>query len=107
MQQDVTHDAGRTFQMSQSVGYGLLNGEIELGAEMRYTHGTGHTPAGYEDELIIGPTFAWKPTRQTRIGVAPLFGCTHDAPAVATFVLFSYEFGGAEAVVPPVTQRDR
>jgi hypothetical protein len=107
MQQDVTHDSGRTFQISQSASYGLLKGEVELGAEMRYTHSTGQTPAGREDEFVIGPTFAWKPTRQTRIGAAPLFGCTHDAPVVATFVLFSYEFGGAEAVVPSVAQRDR
>ena len=107
MQQDVTHDSGRSFVVSQSASYGLMKGEFELGAEMRYTHSTGQSPAGREDELIIGPTFGWKPTRQTRVSFAPLFGCTHNSPAIATFVLFSYEFGGAEAIVPSVAQRDR
>ena len=100
MQQDVTHDSGRSFQISQAVSYGLSKGRFEIGAEMRYTHSTGQTPAGHADELVLGPTFGWKPTRQTRISFAPLFGSTPDAPAVATFVLFSYEFGGAEAIVP-------
>lgn len=107
MQQDVTHDSGRVFEISQSASYGLMKGEFELGAEMRYTHSTGQSPAGRANELIIGPTFGWKPTRQTRVSFAPLFGCTNDSPTVATFVLFSYEFGGAEAIVPPVAQRDR
>jgi hypothetical protein len=106
MQQDVTNDSGRTFTISQSASYALDKGAVELGAEMRYTHSTEQTPAGHEDEFIIGPTFSWKPTRQTRIGFAPLFGCTHDSPVVASFVLFSYEFGGAEAVLPSTARRD-
>lgn len=107
MQQDVTNDSGRTFTISQSASYGFGKGEFELGAEMRYTHSTSQSAAGSEDEFIIGPTFSWKPTRQTRIGCAPLFGCTQDSPVVATVVLFSYEFGGAEAIVPAAAQRER
>ncbi len=107
LQQDVTHDSGRAFEISQSVSYGLSKGKFEVGAEMRYRHSTGQTPAGQEDEFVIGPTLGWKPTRQTRISLAPLFGCTHDAPVVATLVLFSYEFGGAEAILPSAAQRER
>jgi hypothetical protein len=46
---------------------------------------------------------AWKPTRQLRISLAPLFGCTGDSPRVASLVLVNYEFGGAEAVVTPIS----
>jgi hypothetical protein len=35
--------------------------------------------------------------------IAPLFGCTSDSPRVANFIPVSYEFGGAEAVVAPVS----
>src|SRR6478672_5415203 len=100
MKQDVTDDSGRRFEISQSLGYGLFAGACEVGAEMRYTHATGQSASGREDELVIGPTFGWKPTRQTRLSFAPLFGCTRDSPTTALFALFSYEFGGAEAVVP-------
>ena len=102
LQQDVADDhSGREFQLSQSAAYSMCKGAVELGAEMRYTHDTSETIYGTRDELEIGPTFSWKPTRQTRLSISPLFGCNHDTPVVATFALFSYEFGGAEAVMPP------
>ena len=107
VEQDVTHDSGRAVQVSQSVTYGLMKGKFELGADMRYTHSTASSLRGRSDEFLLGPTLSWKPTRQTRVSIAPLFGCTSDSPAVATFVLFSYEFGGAEAVMPPVSAGDR
>jgi len=36
VQQDVTHDSGREFQLSQSATYGLMKGKFEAGADMRY-----------------------------------------------------------------------
>jgi hypothetical protein len=104
LQQDVA-DSGREFQLSQSVAYGILKGALEIGGEMRYTHATAHDNFRAEDDLGIGPDISWKPTRQWRIGFAPLFGCTHDSPRVTTFLLVSYEFGGAEAIVAPVSER--
>jgi hypothetical protein len=107
LQQDVTRDSGREFQLSQSLMYGVMKGTFEAGADMRYTHNTTQSPRGLGDELLLGPTFGWKPTRQTRLSVAPLFGITPESPAVATFVLFSYEFGGAEAIVAPISGDSR
>lgn len=47
---------------------------------------------------ILGPTIAWKPSRNTRLDVSPLFGMTADAPKASVFVVFSYLFGpGSEA----------
>lgn len=107
MEQDVTDDSGRRFEISQSLGYGFLAGKLEVGADMRYTHATAQSVSGHEDELVVGPTFGWKPTRQTRLSFAPLFGCTRESPTTALFALFSYEFGGAEAVVPSGATHDR
>jgi hypothetical protein len=70
---------------------------------MRYVHNTPQRGPVERNELVIGPTIGWKPTRQLRISVAPLFGCANDSPRLATFVLVSYEFGGAEAVVAPIS----
>jgi hypothetical protein len=103
LQQDVSHDSGRELEISQSVAYGAMMGKLEFGAEMRYMHNTSQwSPAG-RNELVTGPTIGWKPTRQLRISLAPLFGLTSDSPRVASFVLVSYEFGGAESVVTPIS----
>ncbi|PYJ28237.1 MAG: hypothetical protein DME89_06830 [Verrucomicrobia bacterium] len=103
LQQDVSRDSGREFEISQSVAYGAMKGKLEFGAEMRYVHNTLQRNPIDRDELVTGPTIGWKPTRQLRISLAPLFGCTGDSPRVASFVLVSYEFGGAEAVVTPIS----
>lgn len=103
LQQDVS-DRGRQFQLSHCVTCGLMKGLFEVGAEMRYTHSTQEFRAHDRDDLVIGPTVGWKPTRQTRVNLAPLFGCTSESPTVAMLAMFSYEFGGAEAIVPATAQ---
>ena len=103
LQQDVSRDSGREFEISQSVAYGAMKGKLEFGAEMRYVHNTPPRNPVDRDEFVTGPTIGWKPTRQLRISLAPLLGCTGDSPRVASFVLVSYEFGGAEAVVAPIS----
>jgi hypothetical protein len=101
--QDVSRDSGREVEVSQSVAYGAMKGKLEFGAEMRYVHNTSQRNSDDRDELVAGPTIGWKPTRQLRINLAPLFGCTGDSPRVTTFVLVSYEFGGAESIVAPIS----
>ena len=103
LQQDVSRDSGREFEISQSVAYGAMKGKLEFGAEMRYVHNTPQRNPVDRDEFVTGPTIGWKPTRQLRISLAPLFGCTGDSPRVESFVLVSYEFGGAEAVVAAIS----
>jgi hypothetical protein len=101
--QDVS-DSGRQFELSQCVTCGLMKGIYEVGAEMRYSHSTQEFRAHAQDDLVIGPTIGWKPTRQTRVNLAPLFGCTHESARVVMLAMFSYEFGGAEAIVPVTAQ---
>ncbi|MBA2585894.1 MAG: hypothetical protein H0U99_05360, partial [Chthoniobacterales bacterium] len=100
--QNVSREHGREFEVNQSVSYGLMKGHFEVGAEMRFTL-TMETHSRDIAELLIGPDFAWKPTRQMRIGIAPLFGCTHDSSGAAISTLISYEFGGAESIVAPIS----
>ena len=102
IQQAVSHGNEREYEIDQAVAYGTLNGKIEFGAESRYTHETRRGRADEQDEFVIGPSFSWKPTRQLRVGVAELFGCTNESPRVAALFSLSYEFGGAEAIVTPL-----
>lgn len=101
LQQELSRSA-RELEVNQSLVYGAMKGKVELGGEMRYVHRMLQRAAADTDELEIGPSFGWKPTRQLRVSVAPLFGCTADAPHLSSFVLVSYEFGGAESVVTPI-----
>ena len=80
-----------------------MKGKLEFGAEMRYVHNTPQQNPVDRNELVIGPTIGWKPTRQLRVSLAPLFGCTSDSARLSNFVLVSYEFGGAESVVAPIS----
>jgi hypothetical protein len=60
--------------------------------------------------FVIGPTIAWKPSRNTGFDVSPLFDTTKDSPRVQVFAVFSMLFGpggpetGAEA---PASTRNR
>jgi len=102
LEQEVAARSGRQFQINQSASYAFSKGAVELGAEMRYVHSTGQSVLGHNDEFGIGPLASWKPWRQMRISLTTFFGCGSDSPPVSTVLLVSYEFGGAEAIVPPV-----
>lgn len=102
VEQDVSR-GGRNFDFSHAVTYGgTMNGKLELGAECRFTNIGERDRIKEQHEFTIGPTIAWKPTRQLRIGFEPLFGCTPESPRLSSLLMISYEFGGAEAIVPPV-----
>ena len=95
-EQEVTGDRGREYGFAQSAMMPiLLPGErLKAGVEMQFTT---FTDKGIRDmpsyRFIIGPTIAWKPTRNTRLDVSPLFGTTDDSPRASVFVVFSMLFG--------------
>jgi hypothetical protein len=92
-------DRGREWGFAQSAMIPVLlpRERLKIGAEMQLT---GFADKGIRNDpsyrFIIGPTIAWKPTKNTRFDVSPLFGATHDAPRASVFAVFSYVFGGAE-----------
>src|SRR4051812_11632761 len=98
-QQEVGGGQGRHLQINQALSYELMKGRVEVGAEMRYIHSTSNSVLTRNDEFALGPALSWKPWRQTRIALTGFFGVA-DAPSVATVLLVSYEFGGAEANLP-------
>jgi len=114
-EQEVTGDRGREYGFAQSAMMPiLLPGErLKAGVEMQFTT---FTDKGIRDmpsyRFIIGPTIAWKPTRNTRLDVSPLFGTTDDSPRASVFVVFSMLFGPpgaseAEHGEAPASTRNR
>lgn len=71
-----------------------LNVGIEVLGERKTERGSRDDP---EYELLAGPTINVRPTRNSFITVAPLFGMTEDAPDAEIFVVagFQIRFGGA------------
>jgi len=104
-------DRGREWGFSQSAMIPVLlsRERLKVGAEMQLT---GFSDKGIRNDpsyrFIIGPTIAWKPTKNTRFDVSPLFGTTHDAPRASVFAVFSVLFGpggeGRESEAPASTR---
>ena len=83
------------FAQSVEVPVLLPEEKLEVGLEMQYRSG-GET-IGLERKtkgLGIGPTLAWRPTKNVRFDLSPLFGCSDHTPAVQVFAVFSFSFGG-------------
>ncbi|MBV9656760.1 MAG: hypothetical protein JO295_01495 [Verrucomicrobia bacterium] len=114
-EQEIEADRGREWGFAQSllVPVFLSHERLKLGVEMQYSQFTDKdTRSDPTQRFVIGPTVAWKPTRNTRLDVSPLFGATFDAPRVQAFAVFSVLLGppgaaeqeGAEA---PASTRNR
>ena len=92
------------FAQSVEVPILLPDEKLEVGLEMQYRSG-GETiePDRTIKGLVIGPTLAWRPTKNVRFDFSPLFGCSDHTPALQVFAVFSLSFGwsaGAEAETP-------
>jgi hypothetical protein len=111
-EQEIEFDRGREWGFAQSavIPIWLEHERLKAGVEMQYRNFTDKGTRGDPTHsFVIGPTIAWKPTRNTRLDVSPLFGCTDDSPRAQLFVVFSMLFGpggetGAEA---PASTRNR
>src|SRR6266478_6497960 len=83
------------FAQSVEVPVLLPEEKLEVGLEMQYRSG-GEAPGrnGTTKGLAIGPTLAWRPTKNARFDLSPLIGTSNHTPAVDVFAVFSFSFGG-------------
>jgi hypothetical protein len=95
-EQEIGGDRGREYGFSQSAVVPILlpHERLKAGVEMQLTTFTDKGIRGSPSyRFVIGPTIAWKPTRNTRLDISPLFGATDDAPRASIFAAFSMLFG--------------
>jgi hypothetical protein len=88
------------FVQSIEVPVLLPEENLEVGLEMQYRSGSETIgPERTVKGLAIGPTLAWRPTKNVRFDLSPLplLGCSDHAPAVQVFTVFSFSFGGPQA----------
>jgi hypothetical protein len=110
-EQEIRGDRGREWGFAQSLAVPILQEreKLKLGLEMQYRNHTDKDTRGRPVELIeLGPSLAFKPTRHTRIDLAPLFGTTNAGPNLQLFLIFSAVLGpkeeGNESEAPASTR---
>ena len=111
-EQEIGGDRGREWGFAQSavIPIWLEHERLKAGVEMQYKNFTDKdTRDDPTHSFVIGPTLAWKPTRNTRIDISPLFGVTDDSPRLQVFAVFSMLFGGEgpETGEAPASTRNR
>jgi hypothetical protein len=99
-EQETSGDRGREWGIAQSVvtPFWLSHEELKGGIECQFRSfsdkGSRGTPY---NSFVIGPTAAWRPSRNSRLDISPLFGVNHKSPIAEVFVVFSYYFGGGSS----------
>ena len=130
-EQEIEGDRGREWGIAQSVVTPILfthdapppgNGKavaegaphevLKAGVELLFRSFTDKGIRGSPyNSFVIGPTVAWRPNRNTRLDVSPLFGVNHKSPEVQFFAVLSYYFGGGfsktEGGEAPASTRNR
>jgi hypothetical protein len=96
---------------AQGIGYTLLDNELNVGLEMNFEY-TTEREVPITREFGLGPSIQWRPTSNTHFDFVPLFGVTHDAPVVETWLVFGVDFGpGSERdknqPIAPISTRGR
>jgi hypothetical protein len=98
------------FAQSIEIPVLLPEEKLEVGLEMQYrSGGESIGPLVSPKGFAIGPTLAWRPTKNARFDLSPLLGCSDHTPAVQAFAVFSFSFGGPATteVEMPTSARGR
>ena len=111
IEQEVEGDRGREIGFAQSIMVPLDQHEhFKAGVEMLFRSFTDKdTRDDAQNSFVIGPSIAWKPSRWSRLDIAPLFGVNDVSPHAQVFVVFSMLFGGPSSgeAEAPVSTRNR
>jgi hypothetical protein len=108
-----TGDRGREIGFAQSIATPILlpREQLKVGLEMEYKNFSVKDTRGDADNIfVIGPTAAYRTSKNTRLEVSTLFGCTNDSPHVQVFGVFSWLLGPpgpGEQGEAPVSTRNR
>jgi len=107
-----TGDRGREWGFAQSVVTPILlpREQLKVGVEMQYKNFTvKDTRGNAENSFVIGPTVAFRTTKNTRFDVSTLFGCNDESPHAQIFAVFSWLLGpgGEQGAEAPVSTRNR
>jgi len=81
--------------ISAAASYTVIDDKFYVGAETKINRVTEDGPHGPPNmEILLGPSFQWRPTERTHVDLVPLFGLTNDSPVAQVFLVFGMDFSG-------------
>jgi outer membrane putative beta-barrel porin/alpha-amylase len=81
------------YELTGGVSYAIRDKKFSVGAEFKLAYSDVTSDRGnYANEVLIGPSFQYRPLPNAHIDLAPLFGVTDDSPDAKITVLFGWEF---------------
>jgi len=83
--------------VSMAASYTIRDEKLYAGVELKVNRVTEGGPDGAPNmEILLGPSFQWRPTPRTHLDIVPLFGLTDDSPVAQVFVVFGIGFSGGD-----------
>jgi len=81
------------YELTGGISKTLLDQRLSVGGEVKWAATTDDTDRHqFANEVLIGPSFQYRPTRNSHFDLAPLFGTTNDSPDAKITFLFGWEF---------------
>ena len=85
------------YEVNAALSYVAIDLKLTVGMELLVEYETaqevdeGEIERTHRTTVMLGPTVLFKPSRNTHLGLVPLFGLTHDAPAAEVFLIFGID----------------
>jgi len=82
--------------ISAAASYTVRDDMFYVGVETKINRVSEGGPGGAPDmEILLGPSFQWRPTPRTHVDIVPLFGLTEDSPVAQVFLVFGIDLGSS------------
>jgi hypothetical protein len=86
-------DREHNYEWTGGISYTVSDEKLSIGAEFKCAMADKKQDRGnFEQQLLIGPSLQFRPSPQSHIDLAPLFGVTDDSPDAKIYMIFGYEF---------------
>lgn len=81
------------YEITGGVSKTLVDQRFSVGGEVKWAAVTDDSDRhAFSNEVLIGPSFQYRPTPNSHFDLAPLFGTTNDSPDAKITFLFGWEF---------------
>jgi len=83
----------REYSARSGVSYSVVDSKLAVGMETQASFtDTKEDRGNFEDSVVLGPSFQYRPYPQMTINFAPLFGVTADSPTAQVWFNAGWEF---------------
>ncbi len=79
------------YELNLALSYVVIDKKLTIGAEFLAEYET-EREGDHATTVMAGPSFLFKPTRDTHVGLVALAGLTHESPMVEIFLIFGIDF---------------